>query len=143
MKKGFTLIELLVVVLIIGILSSIALPQYQKAVDKARGAEALTVLNAMEKAQTVYYLENRAFTDNISDLVIELPEMKHFYGSTPGGNPWRLIARKGDAQVLLDRWGSGGKAYFQRYCLGSDCKNYFSCSTISVGCGGSYSRCNL
>ena len=56
MKKGFTLIEMLVVVLIIGILAGIALPQYNKAVWKARFAEVYTVVNALEKSIESYML---------------------------------------------------------------------------------------
>lgn len=72
-KKAFTLIELLVVVLIIGILSAIALPQYQKAVIKSRVAGLKPLVAAIKNAEEVYYLANNTYTTDASLLDIGIP----------------------------------------------------------------------
>ena len=71
-KKAFTLIELLVVVLIIGILSAIALPQYQVAVEKTKATNLLTLLDSIAKAEEIYYLANGRYTDQIDNLDVQL-----------------------------------------------------------------------
>ena len=74
-NSGFTLIEVLVVVLIIGILTSIALPQYQKAVMRARFAQMVIYNNAIVKAQQAHYATFMQYATDIEQLDITLPSI--------------------------------------------------------------------
>ena len=68
MQKAFTLIELLVVVLIIGILASVALPQYQKSVAKARATQLIIASKAIATEQNTYLMSNGIYTEQADEL---------------------------------------------------------------------------
>jgi len=90
---GFTLIELLVVVLIIGILAAVALPQYQKAVDKTRYTQARNLVENIWQAEQRYKLATDSYTMRFEDLDIEMP--------TP-----TQIQNDADADYYHYKWGS-------------------------------------
>ena len=72
-NAGFTLIELLVVVLIIGILAAVALPQYQKAVERSKATQALAIIRTVAAAQENYYLANGTYATNFNELAVDIP----------------------------------------------------------------------
>ena len=95
---GFTLIELLVVVLIIGILSAIALPQYEKAVEKSRFSEALVNLRSVAQAHKVCYLE-KGESCTFEELSIDLAE-----DGQSGVGGWEDISRsQNNFTYIVDR----------------------------------------
>ena len=53
-RGGFTLLELLMVVIIIAILAAIALPQFLRAAERSRAAEALTILGSIRGSEQRY-----------------------------------------------------------------------------------------
>jgi type IV pilus assembly protein PilA len=63
-QQGFTLIELMIVVAVIGVLSAIAIPQYQKYVAKAEVASVLSTMTGIKTNLEAFIVENGRFPDN-------------------------------------------------------------------------------
>lgn len=61
-QKGFTLIELMIVITIIGILSAIAIPQYQNYITRSQFAESITLLRGAAKPTQEHIDKGIAFT---------------------------------------------------------------------------------
>jgi len=101
---GFTLLELLMVVIIIGILASIALPTYLKTAERARAAEALTILGAIRASELRYQSQsqNNVYASNTGDLDMEVPVSSTWGYTIPLGTPPIARATRATTNATID-----------------------------------------
>ncbi len=69
---GFTLIELLIAVVIIGILASVAIPQFQSTRGKAAAAALKTDLRNLATAQESYFYDTGTYSTDLAALKVVL-----------------------------------------------------------------------
>lgn len=66
--QGFTLIEVMIAVVIVGILAAIAYPSYIDYIIKSGRSEGVAAVMNVANLQEQYYLDNRAYTTDMTKL---------------------------------------------------------------------------
>jgi len=61
--KGFTLIEMMITIAILGILSAIAIPNFQRYQARSRRSEAYTNLASIAKSEKAYFAEYSSYVE--------------------------------------------------------------------------------
>jgi general secretion pathway protein G len=113
-ERGFTLLELVLVVLIVGILSTIAVPIYNNLIAKARSVQAVSEINVLQKEIMMY-----TFGDSNQRLPATLAQLTGDATLDPWGRPYQY-ARAGTVSPRLDRFAVALNADYDLYSLGGD-----------------------
>ena len=86
--QGLTMIEVMIVIVIIGIISSIAIPSYFSSKEKARIAATIGEIKILEKMIMTYNIDHGAYPENLDEL--EMGNLKD-----PWGNPYQYYKIEG------------------------------------------------
>jgi type IV pilus assembly protein PilE len=79
---GFSLIELMITLALMGILASIALPEYQSHILKSKREIALADLLEIQLQEERYYSQHRSYTNSFKELSLPTSHRDYWFDIT-------------------------------------------------------------
>lgn len=129
-RRGFTLIELMLVITIMGLLASVAIPNYREMQLRSKKAERAVVMNALAKGLREYFASHESlptaggntttsFSGAWNPALPVTAGSKRIDWTKPG---WNQLAVSSFGNVYYHyyfyAYQSGAQAYFQVYAEG-------------------------
>lgn len=97
-RNGFTIVELMFVVAVIGVLATVAIPEFAEYLRRSKGSEARLQISAFERKLKIYFLTNTELPQGTSS---QLP-VPGVVGACPNRHP---VSTAWDADPI---WGALG-----------------------------------
>jgi len=76
--KGYSIVETMVSVIILGVLASIAIPNFTTTIERTKSSEGIKILSSLLTAQRTYFAENQSYASLLTDLDITISTPDNF-----------------------------------------------------------------
>ena len=130
-KRAFTLTELLIVVIVIGVLSAVTLPKFNRVIENRKVTEAEEMMSAVRTEQERRCTLDQNYTtnfDSLSDVIASANTKNYTYSLQPQGISAK--SNRGDYTLKILSYEDGSYC-----CTGEGCKklnkNYPDCAGLS------------
>ncbi len=129
--RGFTLVEIMTVVVIVGILSSIAVPALMHVKHKSEDTLALNTIRQLYDAKEIYFTEDGAGKPWVNvPMLVKAGYASHSLDAATQHNigPWNttglrtLWSKPGNAVKVLEQFRSGNRITYGRTMVYPDGK---------------------
>lgn len=144
-QKGFTLTEVMTVIIVVAVLAAMAVPMYEKAIERSHISEARTVLKQMlesklrtlEMMNKTFYVEGNNPLFGIRQLDMNIRCLSGGGNSTTCQTkdfrytllPAVVATLPSDVHILSENG---------MECKGEECADYYSLAVCAARCGGDY-----
>ena len=142
-QSGFTLVELMVVVAIIGLLSAVAIPNFQKYQARSKTSEAKIQLAAIYIAETSFFADYNIYASCLSYMGYDPSEEKNSRYYTMGfdhdvaidANVFAIAVQSGLSTAECGSWGmnEGKERFSAGKRIGGSVSNYSHLTNTTLG----------